>query len=108
LRTFVRHSLHRGIVFLDGHGRRESRFYPAVVAFYPVSALLVAVAWKRPSVLPLALASTSLAASGLGLARHRSASEVTSLALLAPVYAVAHGLGMWRGLLMAAASRRAG
>ena len=108
LRTFVRHSLHRGIVFLDGHGRRESRFYPAVVAFYPVSALLVAMAWKRPSVLPLALASTSLAASSLGLARHRSASEVTSLALLAPVYAVAHGLGMWRGLLMAAASRRAG
>jgi hypothetical protein len=38
LRTFLKHSFHRGMVFLDGHGRRESRFFPAIVAFYPLSA----------------------------------------------------------------------
>jgi hypothetical protein len=37
----------------------------------------------------------------------RSAFETASFAALAPVYAVAHGAGMWRGLaLMAASSRR--
>ena len=108
LGTFVRHSVHRGVVFLDGHGRRESRFYPAAVAFFPVSATLAAAAWKRPALVPLAAASMSLGAAGLGLARRRSTEEVRSLALLAPVYAVAHGLGMWRGLFMSARSRPRG
>ena len=100
LRSFVRHSLHRGTVFLDGHGRRESRFYPVAVAFFPVSALLALAASRKPSLVPLAAVSTSLTAALLGLARHRSGPEVASLALLAPVYAVAHGLGMWRGLVL--------
>src|SRR2546426_5906402 len=39
-RASVVHAFHRGMVFLDGHGRRESRFFPVVVVFYPVSALL--------------------------------------------------------------------
>jgi glycosyltransferase involved in cell wall biosynthesis len=107
-RPFVRHAMHRGVVFVDGHGRRESRFYPGAVAFFPVSVALLGAAWRRPSVVPLAALSTSLAAAGFGVARHRSASEVRSLALLAPVYAVAHGVGMWRGLLMAARSRPGG
>lgn len=98
LAPFVRHALHRGYVFLDGHGRRESAFFPAVVAFYPASAAVVLAALKRPSVVPVALVATSLAAAALGIARRRSAEEIRSLALLAPVYAAAHGLGMWRGL----------
>jgi glycosyltransferase involved in cell wall biosynthesis len=106
LRTFVRHALHRGVVFLDGHGRRESRFFPVAIGFFPVSALLAAAAWRRPSVVPLAALSTSLAAAGLGLARRRSPREIRSLALLAPVYAVAHGLGMWQGLFLTVSRRR--
>ncbi len=98
LRAFVRHSFHRGVVFLDGHGRRESSFFPAVVAFYPGSAFLALAVWRRPLVAPCALAVTSLGAAGLGLARRRAAFEVAVLALLAPVYATAHGAGMWRGL----------
>jgi glycosyltransferase involved in cell wall biosynthesis len=104
LRSFVRHSMHRGVVFLDGHGRPESRFYPVAAAFFPVSTLLALTAWKRPSVVPLAALSTSLATAAFGLARKRSGEEVVSLALLAPVYAVAHGVGMWRGLLLSITS----
>ncbi|PWU25335.1 MAG: glycosyl transferase [Candidatus Rokuibacteriota bacterium] len=100
LRAFLRHSYHRGLVFLDGHGRRESRFFPLVVAFYPVSAVLALAALRRPAVVPLAAGSTAAAAAALGLAHSRERSEVASLALLAPVYGLAHGAGMWRGLLM--------
>jgi glycosyltransferase involved in cell wall biosynthesis len=103
LRTFTRHALHRGTVFLDGHGRRESRFYPLAIGFFPASALLAAGATRRPSLVPLAILSTSLAAAAFGLARGRNRSEIVSLALLAPVYAAAHGLGMWRGLQMVVA-----
>ena len=54
LDAFVRHAVHRGVVFLDGHGRSDSRFFPAAVAFFPVSAALAVMALRRPIVLPAA------------------------------------------------------
>ncbi len=98
LRTFVRHSVHRGVVFLDGHGRPESRFFPAVVAFYPVSAGLALVALRRPSAAALSLSAIAVGAAALGVARGRSASEIVTLATVTPVYAAGHGAGMWQGL----------
>jgi glycosyltransferase involved in cell wall biosynthesis len=97
-RTFVRHSFRRGIVFLDGHGRAESRFYLAALSFYPASLLLVAATLRRPVVAPLAAAAVSAAAGTFALKRRRTRREVAALAALAPVYAFAHGAGMWRGL----------
>jgi glycosyltransferase involved in cell wall biosynthesis len=98
LSAFLRHSVHRGMVFVDGHGRAESRFFVAVLAFYPVSAALIVGALRRPSVGPAAIVATSAGAAALGLVRRRSASDIASLALVTPVYALAHGLGMWQGL----------
>ncbi len=108
LSSFVRHSFHRGIVFLDGHGRRESRFFPIVLAFYPASALLTFGALRRPLLAPLALVGTATAAGLLGLRRRRAPYEVASLTLLAPIYALAHGAGMWRGLALLVAGRLRG
>jgi glycosyltransferase involved in cell wall biosynthesis len=98
LKSFVRHSVRRGVVFVDGHGRRESRFFPAVVAFYPATAALALATFRRPVVAPAALLAASAAASAYGLLRRRSANEVASLAVVTPIYGLAHGLGMWRGL----------
>ena len=106
LSTFVRHSFHRGIVFLDGHGRSESRFYPVVLGFYPASALFVLAALRRPLVVPSLVAAAVAAGGGaLGLRRGLASFEVASLALLAPVYSAAHGAGMWRGLSLLARDR---
>ena len=38
-------------------------------------------------------------------ARRQEPSDALRFAALAPVYAVAHGLGMWRGLVLAAAKK---
>jgi glycosyltransferase involved in cell wall biosynthesis len=97
-RPFVRHSVHRGVVFVDGHGRPESRFFPLVVAFFPVSALVALRALRKPSTVLTTALAVSAAAAALGAAKRRSPLEIASLALLAPVYGVAHGIGMWRGL----------
>jgi len=105
--SFVRHSLHRGTVFLDGHGRPESRFFPLAVAFFPVSAALVIAALRRPSLVPKVAATTSAAAGAVAAVVGRSAFETASVAALAPVYAAAHGAGMWRGLALLARHRLA-
>jgi glycosyltransferase involved in cell wall biosynthesis len=100
LEAFLRHSFHRGVVFVDGHGRPESRFFPVVGAFYPASLMLALAAVRRPSVVAAAAGVVSIAAATFGVARGRSRFEVGSLAALAPLYAAAHGAGMWRGLAL--------
>jgi hypothetical protein len=93
----VRHAVHRGVVFVDGHGTPESRFFPAVAAFFPVSAALAVAALRRPSVVPVSLLSCGAAAAAYGAFAGRPSRDVRTLALVTPLYAVGHGLGMWRG-----------
>jgi len=102
-RTFIKHSVHRGAVFLEGHGRRESRFFPMIVAFYPASAALAIAGILRPRLIPAAVVGTSAGASLVAASARRSAQEVGTVAALAPVWAVALGAGLWRGLGMLAA-----
>ena len=104
--TFFRHSIHRGVVFLDGHGRPSSRYFPVTVVFYPLSAGLFAVSLRRPIVLPLAFAACGVGAALFGLRARRSRREARVLAFVAPVYAAGHALGMWKGLGLMVASRR--
>jgi hypothetical protein len=105
LRTFLKHSFHRGIVFLDGHGRRESRFFPAIAAFYPLSAGLTLACLRRPRRLPAVVGATSAAAAVVTAAARRPRGDVATVATLAPVWAVAFGAGLWRGLGMLLARR---
>jgi glycosyltransferase involved in cell wall biosynthesis len=98
LAGFLRHAFRRGIVFVDGHGVPESRFFPGVVAFFPLSAALVVAAVRRPLVVPAVLAACAAAAAAYGIRARRTPAEIGTLAAVTPLYAVGHGLGMWRGL----------
>jgi glycosyltransferase involved in cell wall biosynthesis len=93
-RAFLRHAIHKGTVFLDGHGTPESRFFPAVVAFFPLSVALL----RRPRLIPVALGACGAAAAGYGAWAGRSEREVRTLATVTPIYALGHGVGMWRGV----------
>jgi len=94
---FLRHAFHRGTVFVDGHGTPESRFFPGVVAFFPLSAALAAATLRRPVLAPAAAAACGLVAAAYGVKAGRSRREVAVLAGVTPVYALGHALGMWRG-----------
>ncbi len=104
-RTFIKHSIHRGSVLLDGHGRRESRFFPYILAFYPSSAAVVIASTFRPRVLPIAAAATSVVAGIVAASHRRSRFEVVTVVALTPVWMAALGAGLWRGLGMLAAAR---
>jgi hypothetical protein len=104
--SFLRHSVHRGTVFVDGHGRPESRFFPLTAAFFPVSAGLALASLRRPALVPAVAVATVAAAGAVAARAGRSAFETASFAALAPVYAAAHGSGMWRGLALLARNRR--
>jgi glycosyltransferase involved in cell wall biosynthesis len=100
LRAFLKNAVYRGSTFFDGHGRRESRFYPVAVGFFPVSVVLAVAALRRPSVVPLAALTSVAIAAGVGRRARRPAFETASFAALTPVYALGHGVGMWRALAL--------
>jgi glycosyltransferase involved in cell wall biosynthesis len=97
LGRFLRHAVHRGAVFVDGHGTPASRFFPAVVAFFPLSAALAVGAARRPALLPAAVGAVGVVAAVYGARAGRSRREVAVLATVTPLYALGHGIGMWRG-----------
>jgi hypothetical protein len=99
LSGFLRHAVHRGTVFVDGHGTRQSRFFPAVAMFFPLSATIALTALRRPAVLPATFAACGAAAAAYGVHAGRSRREIRVLAAVTPVYAAAHAVGMWRGAL---------
>jgi glycosyltransferase involved in cell wall biosynthesis len=94
---FLRHAVHRGTVFVEGHGTSHSRFFPVVVAFFPLSVALAVGAVRRPALLPAAVGACALAAAVYGTRAGRSRREVAVLATVTPLYAFGHGIGMWRG-----------
>jgi glycosyltransferase involved in cell wall biosynthesis len=96
---FLRHAVHRGTVFVDGHGTPDSRFFPVVVAFFPLSAAVAVAGLRRPVVLPLAAAAVGIGAAAVGVRSRRSRAEIGVLATVTPLYAFGHALGMWRGAL---------
>jgi glycosyltransferase involved in cell wall biosynthesis len=105
LRGFLKHAYHRGIVFLDGHGRPESGYFPLVIAFYPLSVGAVLLALRRPVAVPILAGTSVVAAGAVAALKGRSRDETLAFAGLAPVYALAHGAGMWRGLSLMVANR---
>jgi glycosyltransferase involved in cell wall biosynthesis len=108
LRAFVNNALYRGSTFLDGHGRTESRFYALAVAFYPVTVGVAFLILRRPLVLPILVAASVCAGAAVAVRARRPAFETASFAALSPVYALAHGAGMWRALAVLVRQRFAG
>ncbi len=104
LRPFLRHAFHRGIVFIDGHGRRESRWFPIAVAFFPLTLAWLALSAFVSVVLVVPFVLAALCGVALASADHRLRA-VPTMVWVTPLYAIAHGLGMWRGLALAARAR---
>jgi glycosyltransferase involved in cell wall biosynthesis len=100
LSSFFRHSFRRGTVFVDGHGTPASRFFPLVVGFFPVSAALAYALLRRPLLAPVAVAVSGIAAGAYGARAGRSRRDVATLTFVTPLYGIAHGAGMWRGLAL--------
>jgi glycosyltransferase involved in cell wall biosynthesis len=97
LRGFLRHAFHRGTVFVDGHGRPESAWFPIVIGLFVSSAGCVLVARRSPAVVVAAAAVAGAGGAALSLAERRPRDAAT-MAWVTPLYAAAHVAGMWRGL----------
>ncbi len=102
---FLRHATHRGTVFYDGFSRPETRFFPAVVAAFPLSVAGVVMAARRPCA-ALALAAGMSGAGGLFISlRRRPAPEAISFGVLVTPFATAFSAGIWYGAWLSVKAR---
>ena len=105
LRPFLHHTFHRGGVFVDGWARTGGRFFGVIVAFYPISAVAIVLALRRPNValaVVLAIPPTSVC---VGAALRRPPADCRALGVLCLPWLCAYAAGMWRGLWLAVRAR---
>jgi glycosyltransferase involved in cell wall biosynthesis len=102
---FVRHTFHRGTVFLDGHSRRGSRFRPVVLGALPASLMGAIFAVRHPRAALSALGGLSVAGALFARRQGRPIREAASFGALVPPWAIAYSAGIWRGALMALRSK---
>ncbi len=107
-RSFAQHAYHRGSVFVDGYGRPGTRFFAVIVAFYPSSAISLALAIRHPRRALAAFAAAPLAGAAAGLGLRRARADTAALATVGPPWLCAFAAGMWRGLWLALRARLRG
>jgi glycosyltransferase involved in cell wall biosynthesis len=105
LRPFLVHAFHRGVFFVDGWARVGGRFFGVILAFYPLSALAMAIGVRRPKLALAAILAAPAAGAGVGVALRRPRADSAALALLGLPWLCVYAAGMWRGLWLALHAR---
>lgn len=105
---FVRNIFHRGRTFLDSYGRPGTRFFPLVLAFYPLSLLAALIAARRPRLALKAAIASPLSFAAATIALRRSRADAVAVALIGPSWLAAMCVGLWTGLWMAMRARLGG
>ena len=104
-RAFMHNAFHRGKTFVHSYARPGTRFFPLVLAYFPLSLLAVATALRRPRLaLSGALASpVPFVAAAAALRRDRA--TVVSAGWVGSNWLVAMCAGLWYGLWLALRAR---
>ena len=105
LKGFMRHAHHRGIVFVDGFLHPGRRFFPVLVAFFPASLAVAALALRWPRRAVKVVMAVPVVVAGLVAVRHRNARDSAVAGALVLPWLASFTTGVWRGLLMIAAAR---
>lgn len=102
LRAFVKHSHHRGQVFVDGFYRRGTRFFVPINIFLLLTIGVVTVIIAYPGLLPVLVVSGItlwLLEFFIALLLGIELKDAASLVVLSPVFAVCYGFGIWKAVL---------
>ena len=104
-RKFLTQSYFRGTTFVDGYLGQPGPVRRALLAAIGAGGVLVAVGLRRPALAVAGVCAVSVTAPAVIASVGGSKDEVRGAALLTPVFVVAFGAGVLRGLALAAAGK---
>jgi glycosyltransferase involved in cell wall biosynthesis len=107
-RAFMHNAFHRGKSFIDSYGRPGTRFFPLVLAYFPLSLLAAAIASRRPRLALRLAAAAPLPFAAGALALRRERPTVVAAGWVGPNWLAAMCAGLWYGLWLALRARRGG
>jgi glycosyltransferase involved in cell wall biosynthesis len=99
VKAFMKHTIHRGIVFIDGFFKKGTRYYYPLWVFLvgaPV-ALMFAVLFPKLLLLVLvAIIGAFVGSMALGL----NVADAFSFAIILPIFAIFYSVGLYKGLFL--------
>src|SRR5207247_5737664 len=95
LPSFLRHSFHRGTFFVDGFGRRGTRFFPVVVAFFPASVGFALLAARKPLWAGAVAAGTPVVAATWAARLGRPPADIIAFSALSGPFVAAYSASLW-------------
>lgn len=104
-RAFMHNVFHRGKTFVDSYGRPGTRFFPLVLAYFPLSLLAVATALRRPRLALRAALAFPVPFVAAATALRRDRATVVSAGWVGSNWLVAMCAGLWYGLWLALRAR---
>jgi glycosyltransferase involved in cell wall biosynthesis len=104
-RGFLKQAYFRGTTFVDGYLGQPGPVRRALLAAIGGGGILAAVGLRRPAVAVLGMGAVTVAAPSAVSLAGGSRDEIRGAALLTPVFVVAFGAGVVRGLALAAARK---
>jgi glycosyltransferase involved in cell wall biosynthesis len=104
-RAFMNNVFHRGKTFVDSYGRPGARFFPLVLAYYPLNLLAVATALRRPRLALRAALAAPIPFTAAATALRRDRATVVSAGWVGPNWLAAMCAGLWYGLWLALRAR---
>jgi glycosyltransferase involved in cell wall biosynthesis len=104
-RAFMHNVFHRGKTFVDSYGRPGSRFFPLVVAYFPISLLAAVIALRRPRLALKAAAATPIGFAAAATALRRDRADIVAVSWIGPNWLAAMCVGLWYGLGLALRAR---
>lgn len=99
LGAFIRHTFHRGIVFIDGFMRTGSRYLLPLIAYLILLPVILITIALKPFLILLALPAMVLLWLILLLLKV-SINDANSFIIVLPLFAVIYSAGLYKGLLL--------
>jgi glycosyltransferase involved in cell wall biosynthesis len=103
--AFMRNVFERGRTFLDSYGRPGTRFFPVVLAFYPLSLLAAILGLRRPRLALKAAIVSPLPLAAATMAFRRNRADAFAVAWIGPNWVAGMCAGLWAGMWMVLRSR---
>ncbi|HWY19475.1 MAG TPA: glycosyltransferase family A protein [Solirubrobacteraceae bacterium] len=104
-RAFMYNVFNRGRVFIDSYGRPGTRFFPLLLAYFPLSLLAAVSALRRPRLVLGAALAAPMPFVAAALALRRERATVAAAGWVGPNWLAGMSIGLWYGLWLALRAR---
>lgn len=98
-KAFINHTLHRGVVFIDGHLHRGGRFFYPAILYLILAPIFLVVSVFYPAILLVVIPILFIIFTLTKILGAETA-DAAALAYIMPIFAIFYSFGLYKGLIL--------